>query len=203
MCIGTTLKKTIIAILFLFVFSLLTTPVASASTSLQQEAQQQNRQNLISDQDEKFYELVSQEVSTTQEGNDTVRTISDYQVDQALKEAYGYTDSQLADMGQQSPNKMLLRKAGSTKIVFHGAKKNGNFDLYLSASMLNKIKKAGIGVGISIIAAVTGAFPGVGVAVSWAIKKTISTMIVNGGSKFKAGRILYSRNFQWAGWRYQ
>lgn len=39
MYIGTTLKKTIIAILFLFVFSLLTTPVASASTSLLQEAQ--------------------------------------------------------------------------------------------------------------------------------------------------------------------
>ncbi|WP_419154234.1 hypothetical protein [Weissella viridescens] len=69
--------------------------------------------------------------------------------------------------------------------------------------MLNKIRSAGIGAGVSLIAAVTGAFPGVGFATAWAIKKVIATMIAQAGSKFKAGRIYYSRNFKPAGWRYQ
>ncbi|SCB99113.1 hypothetical protein [Weissella bombi] len=160
-------------------------------------------QKVLSKQDQYFYELIKQQVSTVSDGNDTIASITDYQVDQALKQAYGYTDDQLANMDEESSSENLLRKAGSTRIVFHGAKKKGNFDLYLSASMLNKIKKAGIGVGVSLIAGVTGAFPGVGRAISWAIKQAIAKMVVNGGSKFKAGRIYYSRKFRTAGWRYQ
>lgn len=144
---------------------------------------------------------VAEKATVTSEGNNTVVSISDYELNEILNKIYGEPDG--------SDNEIQYVKAGTSKLVFHGKKKSGNVDVYLSKDMLNRIKKAGINAGVSIVAglfAVVGGVTGLGIAwgvFTYALKKLVTAMIYDNAKNFKAGRIYRLRSWKYAGWRYQ
>lgn len=101
----------------------------------------------------------------------------------------------------------LVKKhqAGVTRVRYYG---NGNFNLYLSKSMLNKIRSASYGVAFGIISGLIGSAAGVhtmGLAsgvIAFIAKKLVGAMLgqVN---PYKVGRVYKIRNWKYAGWRYQ
>lgn len=122
--------------------------------------------------------------------------ISDDALERAINEAYGTSFS-----GE------LVKKhqAGVTRVRYYG---NGNFNLYLSKLMLNKIRSASYGAAFGIISGLIGSAAGVptmGLAsgvIAFIAKKLVGAMLrqVN---PYKVGRVYKIRNWKYAGWRYQ
>lgn len=148
-------------------------------------------------------------------------TITDEALDQALS--------------LDNNNEVLVarrkHKSGKTTLKFLGKKRNGNIDIYLSKNALNRIKKGGIGLGVSLVLALIaapllipvagGSITGVSgsalgalmgkvgtLGVSWVVfmqgvRKLVTAVVSQTFSKFKAGRIYKIRHWHYSGWSYQ
>lgn len=134
----------------------------------------------------------------TTDGEDTTFTISDNAVESILAKYHVI----------KAPDYDFTRKVGITTIKWHGNAVNGNFDIYISSKMLNKIREGGYSSGFKIALTIIGAVagvPGIGVA-TWIIKE-IAGKIVGAAlgqvGAFKAGRIFKVRSWQYKGWSYQ
>ncbi|WP_207696294.1 hypothetical protein DOK67_0002989 [Enterococcus sp. DIV0212c] len=110
--------------------------------------------------------------------NDTIVTISDSDLIQLLK-----------NQGVDTSNFKLpmTRANGVSKIVWHGAARNGNVDVYLSKNVLNGMLNIGVGGIAAIIATV---LPGIGTAVGSVVATTIA-----GHGLFNNGVIYKIRGF--------
>lgn len=149
--------------------------------------------------DSKFMNKIAEYATVETNGDTTTAFISDIDVAKIENQLYG----------TPIDKSILLRKSGNTKIVFHGKARKGNVDIYLSASMLNKLKKGSINGDITVVAgllATAAGATGLGVAwgvINYAIKKLMTEALYNNISHFKAGRIFKIRNWKYAGWSYQ
>ena len=154
----------------------------------------------ISDQQaQEIGQIIAEQATVSYENNDTIVSFSDADVDSAYNEVlYGH-----------SPFVTLAAtKSGTTKIVWHGKAKNGNFDLYLSAKMLNRLKGGSISVGVTIVMAALALPLGPIGGVAWftvnaVLKKIISLAINANVSHFKAGRIFHVKGWKYKSWSYQ
>jgi len=148
-------------------------------------------------QAQKIGAVVAEHAVVTHEGEDTTVTI----MDSALDGAY---DSVI----NGKPFYEDRAKSGKTKIVWYGKAKNGNFNLYLSAKMLNKLKSGSITTGVGVIMAALALPLGPIGGVAWftvkaVLKKVIGAAINSNVSHFKAGRIFKVKGWKYKGWSYQ
>lgn len=141
-------------------------------------------------------EDIAQSGTLTNENGVKTFEISNDALLRAINKAYGNEFS--AELAKR-------HHAGVTKVKNYG---NGNINVYLSKSMLNKIRIEGYSVAfgavLSLISAALGV-PSMGVA-SWAIttvsKKLVGAMLGQ-VSPYKVGRVYKIRGWRYAGWRYQ
>lgn len=148
---------------------------------------------------EKIAEDIKASGEFTTDGEDTTFTISDNAVESILAK-YHVIDA---------PNYTLTRKAGKSTIKWHGNALNGNFDLYISKKMLNRIRKMGFSSGfktaVNIITTIAGV-PNMGSIATWVIKEIASKIVgaeLGQVGAYKAGRIFKVRSWQYKGWSYQ
>lgn len=124
--------------------------------------------------------------------------ISDDALDRAINDAYGNVFSSV--LAARSHH-----HAGVTKVRYYG---HGNFNIYLSKSMLNKIRADGYGAAFGVVVGLLGAAAGVpsmgvaSVAISAVAKKLVGKMLAQ-VKPFKVGRVYKIRGWRYAGWRYQ
>lgn len=141
-------------------------------------------------------EDIAQSGTLTNENGVKTFEISNDALLRAINKAYGNEFS--AELAKR-------HHAGVTKVKNYG---NGNINVYLSKSMLNKIRIEGYSVAfgavLSLISAALGV-PSMGVA-SWAItavsKKLVGAMLGQ-VSPYKVCRVYKVRGWRYAGWRYQ
>lgn len=88
-----------------------------------------------------FHQQVNEVMITNQEGNQETATISDVDLVRILEKS-GYA------VAPEIKRIMFQRGAGVTKIVWYGNRRNGNYNLYLSRSMLQAIKYAQSGINV-------------------------------------------------------
>lgn len=98
-----------------------------------------------------FHQQVNEVMITNQEGNQETATISDVDLVRVLEKS-GYAVS------PEIKRIMLQRGTGVTKIVWYANRRNGNYNLYLSRSMLQAIKYTQS--GINVLSATMSAFSG-------------------------------------------
>lgn len=143
--------------------------------------------------------LIAEQATVSYKGNDTIVSFSDADVDSAYNEVL---------YGQSPFITLAATKPGTTKIVWHGKAKNGNFNLYLSAKMLNRLKGGSISVGVSVVMAALALPLGPVGGVAWftvnaVLKKIIGLAINANVSHFKAGRIFTVKGWKYKSWSYQ
>lgn len=189
--------------------SLLGTTMATTITNTFASVEQNpaTTENSTTDQtnkvlDDATVQKIAEDIKTagefTTDGEDTTFTISDNAVESILAK-YHVIDA---------PDYDFTRKVGKTTVKFHGNALKGNFDIYLSAKTLNKIRRGSFGTGtnlvIGLISKIAGV-PSLGAA-TWVIKKLagklVGAMMQQVGA-FKAGRIFKIRSWKYKGWSYQ
>lgn len=115
-----------------------------------------------------YFEVEKNELADT-----TTITISDYNLVQLLREK-GYDTSGF---------NVFSRGNGTTKIVWHGAARYGNVDVYLSRNVLNGMLNVGVG---GIAAIVSATVPGIGAALAGVVATNIATHgLFNSGVIYK------------------
>ncbi|MEN2379862.1 hypothetical protein ABC642_03760 [Lactobacillus helveticus] len=141
-------------------------------------------------------ENIAQSGTLTNENRVKTFEISNDALLRAINKAYGNEFS--AELAKR-------HHAGVTKVKNYG---NGNINVYLSKSMLNKIRTEGYSVAFGAVLSLISAalsVPSMGVA-SWAIaavsKKLVGAMLGQ-VSPYKVGRVYKIRGWRYAGWRYQ
>lgn len=129
----------------------------------------------VSENDFKYYENSPYfNVEKDSTNTETIITISDTDLITLLKEN-GIDASKI--------NLSKLRANGTTKIVWHGAARNGNIDVYLSKNMLNGMLNIGVG---GIAAVIATLFPGVGTAVGGVVAGQVASHeLFNNGVIYK------------------
>ncbi|GAW99982.1 hypothetical protein [Secundilactobacillus mixtipabuli] len=132
------------------------------------------------DQMNEIAQKVRGAVTTTVQGNETIMEIKD----SALEHAY---------LSVLAPNVLVVgnRKTGVTKIVWHGAMKKGNADLYLSKRTLVGAHAGAAAVGLLAIVALTYEenYKKAAKTMGYAIKQTVAS------SKVKNGKIFEMRHW--------
>lgn len=153
--------------------------------------------SLSENQQEKINALIQREkdVQTNKANDTTTVTLTDEQLYNILKQSL--TSDQLDSI------QAAKHHAGVSKVVFHGKKKSGNFDLYLSKGMLNFIRGVAIGAGVSAIVALAGGFTGATALAGYVLKKIITQFIKKGSAGFSYGRKFKIRSWKYTGWSYQ
>lgn len=141
-------------------------------------------------------ENIAQSGTLTNENRVKTFEISNDALLRAINKAYGNEFS--AELAKR-------HHAGVTKVKNYG---NGNINVYLSKSMLNKIRTEGYSVAFCAVLSLISAalsVPSMGVA-SWAIaavsKKLVGAMLGQ-VSPYKVGRVYKICGWRYAGWRYQ
>lgn len=149
-----------------------------------------------------YMQLLKANSSTTYDSSSDTTTISitDFQMRNILI-GLGFKPSDLGMLGFQ-------RIAGVTKVKFYGNKKKGNANVYLSASMLNRIKKSATSAAVSALFALFALPLGPVSGLAWgtinfASKQLVTAAIHANVRKFKAGRIFKVRSWKYKGWSYQ
>lgn len=139
---------------------------------------------------------IAQSGTFTNENGVKTFEISNDALLRAINKAYGNEFS--AELSKR-------HHAGVTKVRNYG---HGNINVYLSKSMLNKIRTEGYSVAFGAVLSLISAaldVPSMGVA-SWAIatvsKKLVGAMLEQ-VSPYKVGRVYKIRGWRYAGWRYQ
>ncbi|MFC6254697.1 hypothetical protein ACFP1H_08895 [Secundilactobacillus hailunensis] len=163
-------------------WDLIQTKIASATAEQRQQIQQK----------------IKSSMNIEKNGDETVATFSDISIENAY-------------ISVLDPSALIVsaRKTGTSKIVWHGAAKKGNLDLYLSAGMLNKLKKGSISAGVGIVMtallyAAGGPAGGFAAAsLNAALKFVVGAVIKENIKHFKAGRIMKIRNWKYKGMSYQ
>lgn len=132
------------------------------------------------DQMNEIAQKVRGAVTTTVQGNETIMEIKD----SALEHAY---------LSVLAPNVLVVgnRKTGVTKIVWHGAMKKGNADLYLSKRTLVGAHAGAAAVSLLAIVALTYEenYKKAAKTMGYAIKQTVAS------SKVKNGKIFEMRHW--------
>lgn len=149
-----------------------------------------------------YMQLLRTNSSTVYDASSDTTTISitDFQMRNILS-GLGFDQIDLGMLG-------LQRISGVTKVKFYGRKRSGNANVYLSASMLNRVKKSATSAAVSAIFALF-AFPlGPVGGLAWgtinfASKQLVTAAIHANVNKFKAGRIFKVRSWKYKGWSYQ
>ncbi|MFC6254986.1 hypothetical protein ACFP1H_10395 [Secundilactobacillus hailunensis] len=128
------------------------------------------------DQMNEIAQKVRGAVTTTVQGNETIMEIKD----SALEHAY---------LSVLAPNVLVVgnRKTGVTKIVWHGAMKKGNADLYLSKRTLVGAHAGAAAAGLLAIVALTYGedYKDAVKAMGSAIKQTVKASKVKNGKIFE------------------
>ncbi|MTD40396.1 hypothetical protein GIX45_17580 [Erwinia sp. CPCC 100877] len=172
------MKKSVSLLLSTILFSAsLVSPVsafAEDNTATQPDTQIEANDDLNYYKNSEYFDV------NEQSNGDTVVTISDSNLIALLKEK---------GIDTNPFNRLLMARAnGTTKIVWHGAARNGNVDVYLSKNVLNGMLNIGVG-GIAAIVATL--FPGVGTAVASVVASSIA-----GNGLFNNGVIYKIRGFR-------
>lgn len=144
-------------------------------------------------------QIIAEKATVSYENNDTIVSFSDADVDSAYNDVL---------YGKSSIVTLAATKPGNTKIVWHGKAKNGDFDLYLSAKMLNRLKGGSISLGVSIVMGALALPLGPIGGVAWftvnaVLKKIIGLAINANVSHFKAGRVFHVKGWKYKSWSYQ
>jgi hypothetical protein len=154
------LKKNLKKIVLVFTLVLLLfsgiSPIFSIKVGAESyEAVEDNIEALFLDSEsekvKEFHQQVNEVMITNQEGNKETATISDIDLVRILEKSGYVVSSEIKRI-------MFQRGAGVTKIVWYGNRRNGNYNLYLSKSMLQAIKYAQS--GINVLSAAMSAFSG-------------------------------------------
>ncbi|QPS70476.1 hypothetical protein [Lactococcus garvieae] len=145
----------LILLLFSGVYPIFSIKVgAEAYTIVENETNENNEALFLGSEAEKlkeFHQQMNEVMITKQEGNQETAMISDADLVRILEKS-GYKVS------TEIKKIMFQRGTGVTKIVWYGNRKNGNYNLYLSKSMLQAIKYAQS--GINVLSAAMSAFSG-------------------------------------------
>ncbi len=153
-----------------------------------------NISTLTSQQVEAIQQKVKSYARTTVDGSDTTVSISDDAMQTAI-------------MSVIAPNTAVMQTRsgkGTTKIVWNGAAKKGNVDIYISTGMLNMAKKQGFGVLAQIVLLPLGAVGGaIGVVLRIALKSSLSTIFAKASGGFKKGRVFHFKGGKYKSWSYQ
>ncbi|MEY8538865.1 hypothetical protein AALM99_10465 [Lactococcus muris] len=129
-----------------------------------------------------FHQQVNEVMITNQEGNQETATISDVDLVRILEKS-GYAVS------PEIKRIMFQRGAGVTKIVWYGNRRNENYNLYLSRSMLQAIKYAQS--GINVLSTAMSAFSGnLFMFTRGTIRATVNMIRTNA---IIHGKVFYSR----------
>ncbi|GEO66228.1 hypothetical protein [Levilactobacillus spicheri] len=143
---------------------------------------------------EAIQQKVASSVRTTVNGDETTVSIDD-------------DVAQTAIMSVIAPNTSVFQeraKSGTTKLVWHGAAKKGNVDVYISAWMLNEAKQQGFNVLAQICLLPLGAIGGtIGRLVQQGLKSVLGHVFTGVQKKFKYGRIFHFRGGKYKSWSYQ
>ncbi|TGD17493.1 hypothetical protein [Levilactobacillus suantsaiihabitans] len=144
---------------------------------------------------EAIQQRVKSFVQTTVQGNKTTVSISDDVMQTAM-------------MSVIAPNTGVFQTRsgkGTTKIVWHGAAKKGNVDVYISAGMLNMAKKQGFNVLAQICLLPLGAVGGaIGMALRVGLKGALGTVFNKASGKgFAKGRVFHFKGGKYKSWSYQ
>ncbi|MCE6030327.1 hypothetical protein EFP05_02470 [Lactiplantibacillus pentosus] len=150
---------------------------------------------ITNDQEEQISSLIKKEAEVQTTNDTTTLTLTDDQLTSILKQTLSADDF--------SSVQAATHHKGVSKIVWHGAAKKGNVNIYLSKSMLNFLRGAAIGVGVTTIIALSGGFAGAGTIATIVIRKVISTSIKSSTKGFKYGRKYSIRSWKYKGWSYQ
>jgi len=150
---------------------------------------------ITSEQKEKISNLIKKEAKVQTTDDTTTLTLTDDELTNILKQTLSADDF--------SSVQAATHHKGVSKIVWHGAAKKGKVNIYLSKSMLNFLRSAAIGVGVSAIVALSGGFAGAGAVATIVIKKVISSSIKSSTKGFKYGRNYSIRSWKYKGWSYQ
>lgn len=135
--------------------------------------------------------------SVTYENGVKTFEISDDRLELAIDKAYGNKFS--VELAKKKHH------AGVTKVKYYG---HGNANIYLSKSMLNKIRSIGYGRGFKIVVsliAVAAGVPSMGVAggVITSVASSLVGAMLNQVKPYKVGRVFKIRGWKYVGWRYQ
>lgn len=140
-------------------------------------------------------EIAKQTITTTDSNGNTVESISDsdmlnavYQVDPKLANEVALT------MGPPANG-----TKGTSKIIWHGKARHGNVDIYISAGMLNFAKKVGINIALTGLLAPLAAIPGAGAAAAVLLVKQVLSGWVVHENHFSDGRVLHFEGFNYKG----
>ncbi|MFC6254989.1 hypothetical protein ACFP1H_10410 [Secundilactobacillus hailunensis] len=139
-------------------------------------------------QKQQIQQKIKASTNIEKDGNDTIATVSDISIERAY-------------MSVLDPSALIVsaRSTGKTKIVWHGAAKKGNVDIYLSAKWLNWLKDlpANTAVSVAMYALLTLAGGGAGV-LNYALGKVVKLALDENIKHFKTGRV-----FKFRGWKYK
>lgn len=109
--------------------------------------------------------------------------------------------------GTEFSTELVRRRhhSGITRVRYYG---HGNVNIYLSKSMMNKLRADGYSAAFGIVMALISAAAGVpsmgvaSMAISYVTKKLVGKMLAE-VRPYKAGRVYKIRSWRYAGWRYQ
>lgn len=113
-------------------------------------------------------------------GDTTTVTITDQQLVQ-------YLDDQDIEVPDELRTSAMSRKPGVTKVIWHGAAKNGNVDVYLSKNTLLTLRASYVGAQLvnQIIQLYLGNYWGAAKAMASAIANSIKMATIKHGKVYK------------------
>lgn len=136
-------------------------------------------------QKQQIQQKIKASTNIEKDSNDTIAIVSDISIEKAY-------------MSVLDPSALIVsvRSAGKTKIVWHGAAKKGNVDIYLSAKWLNWLKNlpANTAGSVAMYALLTLA----GGELNYALGKVAKLALDENIKHFKTGRV-----FKFRGWKYK
>jgi len=154
-----------------------------------------NLTSLTSQQIKEIQNKVAEHARTEIQGNETIVSIDDNVL----------TDQIMNVIAPETSVFSSRARKGTTKIVFHGSKTKGNFDIYLSAGTLNLAKKSGYGVLAQVALLPLAAIGGpVGFGIRAAVKGSLTAVLVKASGKgFKYGRVFHFKGGNYKSWSHQ
>ncbi|MGF3113694.1 hypothetical protein [Facklamia sp. P9177] len=140
----------------------------------------------------------SEFVEVYKDGDTTISTISDDNVDKLLEQNGFDLPEESSDESSVSMTPYRL-ETNVTRVVKHG---NGNYDVYISSGVMNKMISAGIKGAKSILGAILGAVlkGNAGAAVGF-ISGIVSDVFEFGNVKH--GKVFVIRNYAYQYWYHQ
>lgn len=191
------LRKFILALLAAITLASPMSEVASNNVTNKVSAARKGKTLKLTKKQKQLAKDIRANGTITKNGKTTTFTISDDAFEAVL----------IKDKIIKAPKDQFYRShAGKTTIRCHGSLWHGNFDIYLSKAMLNRIRgvKASLGCQYVYVLLTAAVGPlGTLAAIANTVIKVMVAKVVRGANHYKAGRVYKVRGWRYKSWRYQ